>query len=93
MILPCQTMITVLNTAYSGANTDRCNAEVDGNIVPGLGIDETAVNIIPYLNKDDGGRVSRGSFHEIKITPNDLGRIVASVNIQLFVQSRGGGDY
>jgi phage minor structural protein len=78
---------------FRGPTPTAVTVEVDGNIVPGLGIDETAVNIIPYLNKDDGGRVSRGSFHEIKITPNDLGRIVASVNIQLFVQSRGGGDY
>ncbi|ASA21901.1 hypothetical protein [Paenibacillus donghaensis] len=47
------------------------------------------IDIIPYRSKDDSGRVNRGQFHEIKITPNNLGRVVATVVSQLFVQSRG----
>ena len=66
---------------------------IDGTTVVG----QTAtsgddIDIIPYLAKDGDGKVIRG-WHEIKITPDDLGRIVANVVTQLFVQSRGGGDY
>ena len=66
---------------------------VDGNEVPGLGTNETDVDIVPYLAKDGGGRIQRGVWHEVTITPNDLGRIVANIHQQIFVQSRGGGDY
>lgn len=66
--------------------------EVDGNAIPNIGISETDINIIPYLAKDGGGKVKRG-WHEIKITPDTLGRITANIVTQLFVQSRGSGNY
>lgn len=66
---------------------------VDGNLISGLGANGKDVDIVPYLSKDEEGKIQRGTWHEIKITPNDLGRIVANVVSQLFVQSRGGGDY
>lgn len=67
--------------------------QIDGNTITGLGINAKDVDIIPYLSKDADGKIQRGTWHEIKITPNDLGRIVANVVSQIFVQSRGGGDY
>jgi len=51
------------------------------------------VDIVPYLDKDDSGRIRRGAWHTIEIKPNTLGRVVASVVSQIFVQSRGGGNY
>jgi len=66
---------------------------VDGNAVGGLGLNETNVNIVPYLSTDSGGKISKGTWHEVQITPNDLGRIVANVIEQFFVQSRGTGVY
>lgn len=53
---------------------------------------EMDIDIIPYLSKDDSGKVLRGQFHDIKNTPNSLGRLVINVVTQLFVQSRGGGN-
>lgn len=78
---------------YEGPKPSAVVVMVDGEIVPDLGINEFDIDIIPYLSKDGGGKIKRGVFHEIKIIPNTLGRINASVVIQLFVQSRGGGDY
>lgn len=77
---------------FEGPTPTSLTVQIDGTTVPGLGTNVQDVDIIPFLSKDSGGKVSRG-WHEIKITPNDLGRIVANVNIQLFVQSRGGGNY
>lgn len=78
---------------YLGPTPKAVTVAVDGNIIPGLGLYETDVDIIPYLSKDSEGKILRGAWHEITITPDSLGRIVANVVIQLFVQSRGGGSY
>jgi phage minor structural protein len=63
--------------------------KVDGNVVSGLGLNETNVNIVPYLSKDSNGRIERNKNHVIEITPNGLGRISATVVKKVFSQSRG----
>ncbi|WP_342479510.1 phage tail spike protein [Paenibacillus sp. FSL F4-0097] len=78
---------------YSGPTPTALVIEVDGNLVPFTETSGEDIDIVPYLSKDGSGRVQRGQFHEIKIAPNSLGRIVANVVTQLFVQSRGGGNY
>lgn len=62
---------------------------VDGNAVPVTATSGENIDIIPYLALDGSGKITRDTWHEIKITPNDLGRITANVVTQLFVQSRG----
>lgn len=58
---------------------------------------ESAVNmaksIIPYMSTDDDGRIIRGTWHEIELTPNALTRIEAFLFVQTFVRSYSGGDY
>jgi len=66
---------------------------VDGNPVPGLTLNEDGIDLIPYLAVDGDGKVTRGAWHEISISPNALGRIEANIITQLFIQSRGGGNY
>lgn len=78
---------------FAGPTPTAVTVKVDGNTIPGLGINETDIDIIPYLSKDGGGKIRRGTWHTIEITPNTLGRIVANVVSQIFVQSRGGGNY
>ena len=78
---------------YEGPTPTQVTIKVDGNTVPITSTSSDDVDLIPYLSKDGGGRIQRGTWHTIEIIPDDLGRIVASVYIQLFVQSRGGGDY
>jgi hypothetical protein len=77
---------------FEGPTPSSVSVQVDGNVISGLGTNVTDVDIIPYLSKDSGGKVVRG-WHEIKITPNSLGRIIAAINSQIFVQSRGGGNF
>jgi len=78
---------------FEGPTPTAVTVRVDGNVVPGLGTSAEEVDIIPYLAKDTGGRIQRGTWHTIEIAPNSLGRIVATVLTQIFVQSRGGGNY
>lgn len=68
----------------------KLTIKVDGNTLP---INETYgddINIIPYLAKDESGRIARGRYAEIEITPNRLARINATVTSRLFIQSRLG---
>ena len=78
---------------FEGPTPTAVTVRVDGNVVPGLGTSADEVDIIPYLAKDSGGKIQRGTWHTIEIAPNSLGRIVATVLTQIFVQSRGGGNY
>lgn len=78
---------------YEGTTHTAVTVEVDGTPVPGLGVNENDVDLVPYLSTDANGKIQRGAWHEIRITPNDLGRISASVITQFFIQSRGGGNY
>jgi len=78
---------------FEGPTPTEVTVAVDGNIIPGLGTSANDVDLVPYLSLDSEGKIERGKWHEITVTPNGLGRIVATVAIQLFVQSRGGGSY
>lgn len=66
---------------------------VDGNVVPFTSTSGQDINLIPYLAKDTDGKLQRGRYVEIKITPNKLARINATVTGRLFIQSRSGGTY
>ncbi len=75
---------------YEGETANSVTIKVDGNTVPVSGRE---INIIKYLSTGDGGKILRDTWHEIEITPNRMTRIVANLFIQLFVNSRGEGDY
>jgi len=78
---------------FEGPTPTAVTVKVDGNIIPGLGTSAEEVDIIPYLAKGPDGKIKRGAWHTVEITPNSLGRIVGSVLTQIFVQSRGGGNF
>lgn len=71
----------------------KVTIEVDGNKLPFDSIRGQDINLIPYLARDDEGKLQRGRYVEIKITPNSLARINATVTGRLFIQSRSGGTY
>jgi hypothetical protein len=78
----------------------KLTIKVDGTTVTtNAPVSDSDFDIIPYLSKTSG-KVNRGAFHTVEIIPNTtannpdgLARINASVVKQIFVQSRGGGDY
>jgi phage minor structural protein len=66
--------------------------KVDNNAVPATSVEGENIDLIPYLSKDGEGKIVRG-WHTVSIAPNDLGRINAQIYSQVFIQSRGQGDY
>lgn len=81
----------ILHGIYEGATATGVTLKVDGSAVPAIARDE--MDIVAYLAKDENGKITRGTWHEIEIVPNGLTRIEASLFVQAFIQSVGGGDY
>ncbi|MCM3665504.1 phage tail protein [Mesobacillus subterraneus] len=62
--------------------------KVDGNTVPFTNVEGENIDLVPYLDKDTDGRITRGK-HVVSIAPNERGRINAQINTKYFIQSRG----
>ena len=79
---------------YEGARASAITLVVDGEAVPAeaMGTDRE-LDVSAYLRKNDDGRVTRGAWHEIEFTPDGITRITADLFFQVFIQSRGAGDY
>ncbi len=65
---------------------------VDGKILPQHDTSQQRLNIVDYLRKTTGGKISRGN-HTIEIKPNRLARIEAQVICRVFIQSQLGGQF
>lgn len=78
---------------YEGGTASSVTLKVDGNTVPASAVKSDEMDIVEYLAKDEDGKITRGTWHEIEIVPNGLTRIEANLFVQAFVQSVGGGDY
>ncbi len=79
---------------YEGPTANSFTIMVDG-VAAGESITaaEAEVDITTLLSKDAAGRIERGKWHEVVLTPDRATRAVVSVYVQVFVQSKGGGDY
>lgn len=77
---------------YEGTTGTSATVKVDGNSVSVAGGYDD-IDIVSALDTDEAGKITRGTWHEVEITPNSMSRIVGSLFIQLFTNSRGGGDY
>ena len=75
---------------FQGGTAQSATLRVDGTNV---NVTDREVDLIPYLSKDGGGRVRRGIWHTIEIIPTSLTRITANIFMQIFTNSRGGGDF
>lgn len=71
---------------------NKLKIEVDGNVVPITDTSFERFNIVPYLSKDEDGKVTRGR-HTLKITPDDLARIEIQLILRVFIQSQLGGEF
>lgn len=65
---------------------------VDGNTVSGTDTRRERFDLVPYMNKDNTGNVTRG-WHTIKMQPNDLCRVEAQITMRVFIKSHLGGVY
>jgi phage minor structural protein len=77
---------------YTGTTATSAQIIVDGVTMPTI-TDYDDINLVNYLSKDSSGKIQRNTWHTIQIKPNKLTRISASLFMQLFCNSRGGGDY
>ena len=78
---------------YEGTTARSVTILVDGNTVPASAISQREIDVSAWLDKDENGKITRNSWHEIQIVPDQLTRIEANLFAQCFIQSVGGGDY
>lgn len=79
---------------YEGKRADSLSLLIDGVEVPAEEIgDARELDVAKYLKKNDDGKVTRSTWHEIEFVPDQLTRITADLFFQVFIQSRGAGDY
>lgn len=79
---------------YEGDRAESVMLRVDGEEVPASEIDgKEELDVAKYLKKNDDGKVTRGTWHRIEFVPGGVTRITADLFFQVFIQSRGAGDY
>lgn len=79
---------------YTGSRAQSVTIKVDGKEIPAgdLG-DEKEIDIAKYMSANADGRVTRSTWHKVSFVPDALTRITANLFFQVFIQSRGAGDY
>lgn len=79
---------------FEGERAESLTLRVDGEDVPPDTIgDKDELDVAPYLRKNSEGKVMRGTWHEVEFVPDGITRITADLFFQVFIQSRGAGDY
>lgn len=79
---------------YTGTRASSVTIKVDGNAIPAEDIgEEKEIDIAKYMSANADGRVTRGTWHKVSFVPDKLTRITANLFFQVFIQSRGAGDY
>lgn len=78
---------------YSGSTASKLTLKVDNTVIStAFGSTISDLNLIDYLSKEHSGNITRG-WHTIRVTPDVLSRVEFDLVIQLFANSRGGGQY
>lgn len=77
---------------YESGRADNVTIKVDGTQIGGKYESISNLNITTAFNGAGSGEITRG-WHTLTITPNKLTRINVSLVVQLFANSRGGGQY
>ena len=77
---------------YRGTTANKVTIKIDGNPIPQTQPGQD-IDIVKYLSTDSAGKINRNTWHTIEIIPDRMTRIVANVFMQIFTNSRGGGDY
>ena len=77
---------------YSGTTAQVLTLSVDNTAIGTFGSTISDLDLIDYLSKDSSGNITRG-WHTIRVTPDVLSRVEFDLVIQLFANSRGGGQY
>ena len=77
---------------YQGSIADSVQIRIDGKTIPQTEPGQD-IDIVAFLGTDGAGKIQRNTWHEIEIIPNKMTRVIANIFMQIFTNSRGGGDY
>lgn len=78
---------------FEGGTARTVSLRVDGADVPADAVQGGQVDLVPYLSKDDKGKIRRGVWHSVELRPDAATRVVADLYVKTFIRSQGGGDY
>ena len=79
---------------YTGSRAKTVTIKVDGKEIPAEDLgNEKEIDIAKYMSANADGRVTRSTWHKVSFVPDALTRITANLFFQVFIQSRGAGDY
>jgi hypothetical protein len=77
---------------YKGTSASSMSVQIDGRAVGTFEHSASNVNLIAYMSKNANGEVMRGR-HTIQITPDTLTRVECAIQIRLFTNAHGAGQY
>lgn len=79
---------------YEGSMAANVTLRVDGEEVPQSAMgDGNELDVSAWLRKTQDGKIVRSTWHEVEFVPDKLTRITANLFFQVFIQSRGAGDF
>jgi len=88
--IPAHTHELTYGITNGGSAAQGVAIEVDGTRIS---VPEGDLDICEYLERDEAGKIRRSQWHKVAFIPDGNARVVATLFIQQFLQSRGGGDY
>jgi hypothetical protein len=77
---------------YKGTSASQMTVQIDDVTIGSFNYSVNNINLISYMSKNANGDVLRGQ-HVIRITPNALTRVECAIQIRLFTNSHGSGQY
>ncbi|MBR1684669.1 MAG: phage tail protein [Clostridia bacterium] len=75
---------------FESGGDGEVQVTVDGNAVPASAISGGSFDALPYLKRDETGKILRGTWHEVAFTPTGLARIEADLSVRTFLRSLTG---
>jgi hypothetical protein len=76
---------------FTGTTGQSISLRVDGALIPITDLNN--IDIVRHMRTDGSGRILRDTWHRLEIVPDRLTRISACLFLNIFTNSRGGGDF
>lgn len=81
----------------ASGSADSLQVKVDGTEIPAGETEDAGrrgeLDVAKYLKADSEGKATRGAWHTVDFVPSGISRVTADLFFQVFIQSRGAGDY
>lgn len=77
---------------YKGATARTMTVYIDNMLIGTFSSYVNGINLITYMSKNSSGEITRGR-HTIKIVPDGITRVECGIQVRLFTNSHGSGQY